>query len=139
MRAISCIPSEGIYFFTHLNSPKVQEVKQDDHVTITAQASSKWLYCVGKAHVITDKAKISEFWTETVRPWFPDGTNDTDVSLLCIKPEKGEYWDQSSLTNKINFAWQFGKSYVTGTKMPKTLDKEGEQHSKVELSQSAAK
>jgi hypothetical protein len=51
--------------------------------------SSKWVYAVGKASVITDKAKITELWTEGVRPWFPDGTNDTDVSLLCIKPEKG--------------------------------------------------
>jgi len=136
---ISCArPDEGIYFFTHLKSPKVEEVKEDDHITITGQMSSKWIYAVGKASVITDKAKITELWTEGVRPWFPDGTSDSDVSLLCIKPERGEYWDQSTLSNKINFAWQFGKAYVTGTKMPKTLDKDGEQHSKVELTTPSA-
>eukprot|EP00026_Physarum_polycephalum_P016239 Phypoly_transcript_17108.p1 GENE.Phypoly_transcript_17108~~Phypoly_transcript_17108.p1 ORF type:complete len:182 (+),score=18.65 Phypoly_transcript_17108:118-663(+) len=89
MHIVSAHPDEGIYFFTPLNSPKVQEIKQDDHITITGQASSKWVYCIGKACLITDKAKISEKWTEGVRPWFPEGTNDSDVSLLCIKPERG--------------------------------------------------
>ena len=73
-------------------------MKNDDHITITGQTPNKWLYAVGRASVITDKAKIKELWTEGVRPWFPDGTNDSDVSLLCIKPEKGKKSKGGSVT-----------------------------------------
>jgi len=138
MRIICAKPEEGIYFFTQINSPKVKEVRDDDHITLTAQKSDQWIYAVGRAKVITDKAKITELWTEGVRPWFPEGTKDTDISLLCVLPERGEYWDQSSLANKANFVWQLGKAYMTGTKVQKTdLDKNGDQHSKVELTSAA--
>ena len=116
MRMISVEKNVGIYFFTHKSSPKVQEVKHDDHITITGQQSSRWIYATGKARIITDESKIKEFWTEAVRPWFPEGSKDEDVSLILMVPEVGEYWDNSSISNKLYYMYELAKGYITNQK-----------------------
>jgi general stress protein 26 len=133
------VKDQAIYFFTEVNSPKVQEIKDDYHITVTGQKSDQWIFAKGTAKVITDKAKIAEHWTETVRPWFPKDIDDSSVSLICLIPQCGEYWDQSSISNKLSFAWDLGKAYVTGQKAQRAgdMDKGGEQHSKVDLAQPA--
>jgi len=135
------VKDQAIYFFTEKDSPKVHEIKDDYHITITGQKSDQWVFCKGKAKVITDKAKIAELWTETVRPWFPKDIKDSQVSLICLMPESGEYWDQSSISNKLSFAWDLGKAYVTGQKAQRVgdMNKDGDQHSKVNLAQTAAR
>eukprot|EP01114_Cavostelium_apophysatum_P003244 TRINITY_DN13034_c0_g1_i1.p1 TRINITY_DN13034_c0_g1~~TRINITY_DN13034_c0_g1_i1.p1 ORF type:complete len:180 (-),score=37.28 TRINITY_DN13034_c0_g1_i1:77-616(-) len=116
MRVIKCIQSEGIYFFTNKESTKVWELKEDSHVTLTGQKSDLWLYTTGRARIITDKAKLDQLWTEGVKPWFPDRTQDPDCSLICVVPEVGEYWNQTGVTNKMAFYWETAKAYVTGEK-----------------------
>lgn len=129
------IKDQAIYFFTEVDSPKVHEIKDDFHITITGQKSDQWLFAKGQAKIITDKAKIAELWTETVRPWFPKDIKDSQVSLICLIPQQGEYWDQSAISTKMSFAWELGKAYITGQKAQKSgdMEKGGDQHSKVEL------
>ena len=135
------VKDQAFYFFTGVNSPKVQEIKNDTQISITGQNSDQWIFAKGKAQIITDKAKLAELWTESVRPWFPKDINDAEISLICLIPEFGEYWDQSSISNKLSFAWDLGKAYVTGKKTESAgrVDKGEEQHSKVDLAQPAAR
>eukprot|EP01103_Thecamoeba_quadrilineata_P020319 TRINITY_DN8657_c0_g1_i1.p1 TRINITY_DN8657_c0_g1~~TRINITY_DN8657_c0_g1_i1.p1 ORF type:complete len:180 (-),score=32.47 TRINITY_DN8657_c0_g1_i1:82-621(-) len=129
MHIISVEKNVGIFFFTSKNSPKVQEVKNDDTITITGQQSSRWIYTTGKARIITDQAKIKELWTEGVRPWFPQGTQDSEVSLIQMIPEIGEYWDNSSLTNKLYYVYELAKGYITNQK----ADMSGSDWARVEM------
>jgi len=131
------VKDQAIYFFTEVSSPKVQEITDDFYITITGQKSDQWIFAKGKAKVITDKAKIAELWTETVRPWFPKDVDDSQVSLICMIPDRGEYWDQSSISNKLSFAWDLGKAYATGKKAQCEKMGEGGDHSKVDLAQPA--
>jgi len=133
MHIISVEKNVGIYFFTAKSSPKVQEVKNDDSITLTGQQSNRWIYSSGKARIITDQSKIKELWTEGVRPWFPQGTQDSDVSLIMMIPEIGEYWDMSSITNKIYYMYELAKGYLTNQK----ADMHGSDWARVELNTQA--
>jgi len=118
----------------------VQEIKDDYHITITGQKSDQWVFCKGAAKIVTDKATIAALWKENVRPWFPKDIKEEQVSLISVSPDRGEYWDQSSLTTKLRFAWEVSTAYVTGQKVQQNdLDKGGDQHGKVDLSGSTSK
>ena len=61
--------------------------------------------------------------------WFPEGKGDSRVTLICVKAERGEYWDNRGM-NGIRYLYQAVTAYATGT----TPDiKEGEQHGTVRL------
>ena len=44
------------------------------------------------------------------RPWFPNGKESTDLCLIRVEPEIGEYWDQSGVMRKLKFAFEASKS-----------------------------
>ena len=66
----------------------------------------------GVAEVVRDKAVIGDKWSEGVRAWFPDGKDDPSLTLIRVKPVRGEYWDSPSST----FVQLYGyvKSTLTG-------------------------
>lgn len=47
LRLAKAKEGDGIYFFTFLKSPKVEEVQHDCEVTLTGQSSNRWLYLTG--------------------------------------------------------------------------------------------
>ena len=123
VNSIQVKEDDGIIFFTSSKSPKVQEISNDSCVSLTGQSSNQWVYVKGvhlfsagsflplwaqritytqgTARVIQDKEIIKQYWTEGVRPWFPEGTQECDISIVKIIPQRGEYWDQSSLAGKV--------------------------------------
>jgi len=116
MQIISVEKDNGIYFFTPIDSPKCEELEVDSHCSLTIQESSVWISISGHAELLRDKDKIDELWREGLRPWFPQGKESGDVSLIKVVPDCGEYWDNSSLASKISYAFELGKAYLTNTR-----------------------
>jgi general stress protein 26 len=58
-----------------------------DHDTATYVSIS------GYCELVSDPEHITQLWTESARPWFPDGTDTGYVTLLKFTPENAEYWD----------------------------------------------
>jgi len=103
-----------LWFFTEQDSSKVQEVREDRHINLGYADPGQNLYVAisGTAKVVTDRAKIKELWSEPLRGWFPNGSDDPNIALLKVTIDRGEFWDTPSST--LLRAYAYAKAVVTG-------------------------
>ena len=89
-----------LWFFTKIQSPKITEISKDNQVNLGYSDPEKQHYVSvsGKAEIIRDKGRINDKWSEGMRAWFAQGTDDPQIALIRVHPEKGEYWDSPSST-----------------------------------------
>ena len=102
--------SGDLWFFTRLSSPKTEEIARETQVNLAFSHPGKQDYVsiAGKAEVV----RVKDKWSESMRTWFPKGTDDPDIALIRVHPEKGEYWDAPSAT--MVHAYGYVKAVVTG-------------------------
>lgn len=129
--AIAQVEDDGtLWFLTAADTAKVHEIEFDSHVHLTAQkGDSVFVTLSGLATLVEDSAKVNELWREPHRVWFPGGPNDPSIELIKVRPERGEFWDNSG-GNRFKFLWEAAKAYATGTTPPP--DDESE-HGRVRL------
>ena len=103
-----------LWFFTELDSQKVGELQQDRHINLGYADPSDNLYVAitGTAQVVTDRAKIKELWSEALRGWFPNGSDDANIALLKVSITRGEFWDSPNST--LLRAYTYAKAVLTG-------------------------
>lgn len=97
--ATSDLDAEGnIWFFTNEYSPKVDEVENNQNITLcyTDHANSKYICINGTASLVTDRTKMEELFNSSVRTFFPKGLDDPNLALLKVRPQHAEYWDSHS-------------------------------------------
>lgn len=87
-----------LWFLTRVSSTKVDEIRQDQHITLTLNDTSnaKYITLKGRASVNQDRSKISELWNPMYKAWFPNGENDPEISVLRVDVAEAEYWEGSS-------------------------------------------
>jgi general stress protein 26 len=105
----------SLWFYTRASSHKVDEVQGDQRVGVTYAEPSKQEYVSlsGKARLVRDKAAITEHWQESMRTWFPKGTDDPDIALLRVEIAEAEYWDAPNST--MVHAYGYVKAVLTGS------------------------
>jgi len=129
--AITRVEDDGLlWFFANANSAKIHELQHDSRAFLTAQnGDSAFLSLEGRANLLADREKIADLWSEPLRLWFPGGKDDPSIELIAVRPERGEFWDNTGL-NRCKYLWEAALAYVAGS-TPKI--EEGEQHGKVRL------
>lgn len=103
-----------IWFFTDINSPKVFNIANDQHVNL-AYASpddQKYISVCGTAKLVTDKVKMKELWTPAMKAWFPEGIDDPNISLICVDVDSAELWNSPS--SKVVQLVGMAKAMATG-------------------------
>ena len=97
--AVQGKPFDGkLWFLTRVSSEKVDEILQDQHVTLTLTDTSdaKYLVLKGRATISQDRAKIGELWNSMYKAWFPKGEADPEIAVLRVDVAEAEYWQASS-------------------------------------------
>ncbi len=113
--AVQNTPFDGtLWFLTHSTSGKVEEVKQDRHVTLifAEPADSKFVTLKGRGSVSQDRSKIHELWNSMYKAWFPKGEDDPEIAVLRVDISDGDYWDASSM-KLVRYA-KYALATVTG-------------------------
>lgn len=116
-----------LWFFTHDNTAKVDEVQREHQVNVAYAdpGNQLWLSVSGRANLVRDKARAEELWTPAMKAWFPKGLEDPKLALLKVDVEKAEYWDTPSSTfvHLVGFvkAVTTGKPYHPGENEKITL------------------
>ena len=84
-----------LWFFTGIDTPKVEELERNPHVGLSYAKPESDLYVSvsGTAQLVRDRAKMEEFYTPFVKAWFPDGLDDPNLALLKVTVTEAEYWD----------------------------------------------
>jgi general stress protein 26 len=87
-----------LWFLTRISSGKVDEIQQNQHITLTLTdpSNAKYLTLKGRASVNQDRAKISELWNSMYKAWFPKGEDDPEIAVLRVDVAEAEYWEASS-------------------------------------------
>ncbi len=116
-----------LWFFTKGDAPKIDEVKQDQHVNLSyaAPEQSKYVSVSGTAMLVRDKLKAKELWDPKYKAWFPQGLDDPQLALLRVDVVKAEYWDVpgSTVAHAVGLvkALATGQSYQPGDHEKVTL------------------
>ena len=103
-----------IWFFTDIRSEKVSDINNDTEVRLLYADPKKntYLDIQGEAEIVTDRARMKQFWTAIVKVWFPDGVEDPNLCLLRILPFSAMYWEAESA--KMIQAIRIAASVITG-------------------------
>jgi general stress protein 26 len=110
-----CGDDGTLWFLSSAASRKNQDIERDPRVMLTFSNDDKYEYLVihGHATVHTDRATIDKAWSSLANAWF-DGKDDPRVSVLCVRPEHGHYWQTQS--GKIVALAKMSFSALTGSK-----------------------
>jgi general stress protein 26 len=84
-----------IWFFTDINSPKVFNIANDQHVNLAyaSPENQKYISVCGRASLVEDREMMNRLWTPAMKAWFPEGVNDPNIALICVEVESAELWD----------------------------------------------
>ena len=103
-----------LWFYTRGGSHKVEEVQKDQTVCLTyaEPKDQNYVSLSGTAKLDFDKDDIKAHWSESLRTWFPKGTDDPDIAILKVKVTQAEYWDAPNST--MLHAYGYVKAVLTG-------------------------
>ncbi|ACY18669.1 pyridoxamine 5'-phosphate oxidase family protein [Haliangium ochraceum] len=129
--AIADSESDGdLWFFTSIESGKVDEIMSDPRCAAVMQGNLRYLSISGRAELVKNQSKIDELWKPTFDAWFEDGKNDPNLTLIRFKAEEGEYWDNSGVKG-LRYMLEVAKAlFHGGTVNPEKL---GDNHAQVRL------
>ncbi len=112
------VDEEGrLWFFSGADSFHNRQIEVDPRIQLTFCNPSKMEFLVvfGEASISTEPEKIEELWTVLIEAWFPEGQNDPNLTLICVKPTHSHYWDTEN-GKLVTFA-KILTSAVTGVAM----------------------
>lgn len=87
----------NVWFFTHYDSSKVNEILHDPRINVSYMGSPGYASLAGTAHIIEDIDKKRELWHEALRPWLHEGPESPEVGLICLKAASGQYWESNHI------------------------------------------
>ncbi len=103
-----------LYLFTSKDSDKVKHIARNNKVSVAFAKPSEQEYATmtGTARVTDDRQKIKDYWSVSVRAWWPEGPDDPDIRLIEIDVDRAEFWDSPS--SVVAHAFGLVKALVTG-------------------------
>jgi general stress protein 26 len=116
--AVQDKPFDGtLWFLTRSTSEKIDEIQQDQHVTLNfaAPSDSKYLSLKGRASVNQDRSKIHDLWNPMYKAWFPKGEDDPEIAVLRVDVAEGDYWESTG--GKIVQTIKYAYAATTGKKV----------------------
>jgi general stress protein 26 len=106
--------SRSLWFFTHADDAKTDEVRLDPQVNVAFSCPqiNSYVSVSGTAELVRDQAKMRELWSPLYKAWFPEGLEDPEIALMRVSIEGAEYWDAPSgtMVQIVGFV----KALVTG-------------------------
>ncbi|MDQ3051028.1 MAG: pyridoxamine 5'-phosphate oxidase family protein [Bacteroidota bacterium] len=112
------VDDEGcIWFFSRSTSNKNADIKRNNRVQLfySNQGSAEFLNIAGKATIIKDAVKAKELWSPWARTWFPEGTEDPELTFIKVTPHSVHYWDTKH--NKMVSLLKIVAGAITGKEM----------------------
>ena len=100
-------------FVTSRDSDLVDEIEKDEGVALALQSPTRYVALRGVATLNDDIGRIREVWSELMRPWFPNGPNDSNIILVRFSAIEAEYWNLSGLS-MARFFLRAATAYAKG-------------------------
>ena len=101
----------ALWFFIRRHSPVFDGTGPVNLAFVDHERSIYVSICASAAQV-DDRARMRDLWTPMARPWFPQGPDSPDLSLLRVLPTTADIWDAPH--NKMVRLLAIAASVVTG-------------------------
>jgi general stress protein 26 len=103
-----------LWFFTRIDSPKVEETEREHRVNVAyaAPSANRYVSVSGRAELVYDRARINKLWRPEFRLYFPEGRDDPSLVMLRVTPHAAEYW--CAPATSIGRALHFVKTMLAG-------------------------
>lgn len=87
-----------LWFFSHKEDPKVNEIAENPQVNVSfvAPDRDRYVSVSGKASLVGSEKRTELLWTDACQKWFPDGKDDPQLALLRVDVDYAEYWDEKT-------------------------------------------
>jgi general stress protein 26 len=120
--------SGRLAFLTSVESGKLEEISDDPSVNLALQNASQFMSISGTITVTRDRDRVDELWTAKYEPWFPEGKDDSTITVLDFVPTYAEYWDNSGVQG-VKALYELGRAAMSG-EVPSF---DGEIHDKIDF------
>lgn len=87
-----------LWFLTKRETGKTGEIRdrQAVHVTFVSPSDNRYVWASGTASIVDDPGLVQQLWYPAYLPWLPDGPGDPGLSLIKVRVEEAEYWDNKA-------------------------------------------
>ncbi len=87
-----------IWFVAHKSSPKIVQIYKNSSVCIVSfnEETVRDIRLFGKIEVLADMETKKYVWNDGLKPYFPGGINDPELTVLKFIPERLEYRDMKA-------------------------------------------
>jgi general stress protein 26 len=84
-----------LWFVTVRAAGKTGEIRdrQAVHVTFVSPSDNRYVWASGTATIVDDPAVLKTLWHSGYLPWLPGGADDPTLTLIKVRVEEAEYWD----------------------------------------------
>ena len=111
-----------LWFLSASDSHHNADIARDPAVQLMFQGAphSDFLTLYGRAEVSRDPEHIEALWEPILKTWFTEGKDDPRITVICVTPTSGYYWD-----TKHNPAVAMAKMVigaVTGTTLDDSVE-----------------
>lgn len=87
------IDGEGnIWFFTHSDTDKIKEIRNEDSININYMGKN-YVSIYGEAEIVEDDKLKKDKWTKDAKAWFQTSYDDPSIKLIKVNTESAEYWE----------------------------------------------
>ncbi|HEY5177769.1 MAG TPA: pyridoxamine 5'-phosphate oxidase family protein [Terriglobales bacterium] len=97
-----------IWFFSHINTEKVEAIRTDPRVNLAYSDadSQRYVSIAGRCELVRDHVKAKQLWKPVYETWFPRGIEDPNLILLKVHVQEADYWhtDESRMVKLLGFA-----------------------------------
>ena len=103
------VDTDGIiWFFSHINTEKVEAIRTDPRVNLAYSDadSQRYVSITGRCELVRDHVKAKQLWKPVYETWFPRGIEDPNLILLKVHVQEADYWhtDESRMVKLLGFA-----------------------------------
>jgi general stress protein 26 len=92
-------PFDGsLWFLTVRAAGKTGEIRdrQAVHLSFVSPDDNRYVWASGTATLVEDRTLLKSLWHPGYLPWLPGGPDDPGLSLIKVRVEEAEYWDNKS-------------------------------------------
>ena len=93
------VPFDGhLWFLTTRAAGMTGEIRdrQAVHVTFVSPDDNRYVWVSGTASLVEDPARLKDLWHDGYLTWLPGGPDDPSLSLIKVRVEEAEYWDNTA-------------------------------------------
>lgn len=114
----------SLWFLSSRSSHLNQQVAEDPHVQLLFgnPGAYEFMTLQGTAVISDDYVLRKKYWTPLAKTWFNEGPDDPDLTVICVEPHEGYYWDTKH--GKVVSAVKIALGSMVGKTMDDSIEGE---------------